>query len=296
MRTSLRLFAAALSTLFAAAFLVVIPSATPAHAIAGFNKVNIGSGSVSEAAPVGSRFIDFPITLTPTGGVDTITATVTTQPDTAFSPADYEAKTETFSWSFNDSSQKTFRVKVNDDAFPELDEKFQVVFTQAPTGADAGTTGTGTINDNDSGAGSVPQISVSGGGSQPEGNADNTRNITVHLDKIYPGGDVAVLYQTLDGTAKSPSDYTGFTTQRHVWPASDNTPDDFVIPVTVKGDTFGEPDEFFQVVFGGNDNAALASNANQNITLTNDDGPAPVVSIGELRPTPSLKATAERRP
>ena len=277
MRTSLRVFAAALSTIFAAAFLVFVPSATPAHAVSGVNIVNIGSASATEG-----QSVHIPISLN-YGAIGNISVTVSTAPLTASSPSDYQFKSQTFSWSFGQADVKDFVVTTNEDNTPEGDEQFRVVFSQAPSGADPGSQGTGTIVDNDGGVGSVPKLTVSGGGTQPEGNADNVRNITVTLDKVYDQ-DVTVNYATADGTAIAPGDYTAIPTATLTFPKNVNPPAPQIIPVTIKGDSFGEPTESFQLTFGGNQNAAFNGAPNQTITLTNDDGAPPTITIADITP------------
>ncbi len=277
MRTSLRVFAAAVSTCFAAAFLVIIPSASPAHAVSGVNIVNIGNGSNTEGG-----IVDVPISLN-YGAIGNVSVTVSTAPLTASSPSDYQFKSQTFNWSFGQGQVQHFMVQTNQDITPEADEQFRVVFSQAPVGADPGSQGTGTIVDNDGGGGTVPKLTVSGGGTQPEGNADNVRDITVTLDKVYDQ-DVTVNYATQDGTAQAPGDYTAIPTATLTFPKNVNPPAPQVIHVGIKGDGFGEPTESFQVIFGSNENAVFNGTPNQTITLTNDDGAPPTITIADITP------------
>ncbi|MDP1793305.1 MAG: Calx-beta domain-containing protein, partial [Acidimicrobiales bacterium] len=168
MRTSLRLFTAAVTTAVAAAFLVIVPSATPAAAQTGFaiNQVNIGSATVSEA----SATITFTVTLdNRVGGA--VSATLKTQDVTAEAGKDYTFTQETLSWTALETAPKQFTVPIINDTVREPSEQFQVIFASAPSGsgASAGTIGTGTITDNEVGA--VPQITVTptGANSFPEG-------------------------------------------------------------------------------------------------------------------------------
>ncbi|MEY2397032.1 MAG: hypothetical protein QOJ00_206 [Actinomycetota bacterium] len=278
MRTSLRVFAAAFCTLFAAAFLVAVPFSSPAHAVSGFNTVNISSASVTE----GQNLV-FTISVTPEVHADTISATVKTEDLTASStssPADYTpVGPTTFTWGFGDSAPKTLTVHSNDDGTREPTEQFLVVFAQPPVAADQGTTGTGTLTDNDTGT--VPQITTSGGGNHTEGDSGTTNHdISVTVDKTYDQ-DVTVHYATQDGTAHAGSDYTA-TSGTLTFPKSVATAQTQHVLVPVTGDTFPEPAENFLVTFSQNSNAAFAGNPNQTVTIQAEDGAPPQVTIADI--------------
>ena len=294
MRTSLRLFAASLSSLLAVAFLTLVPFASPAKAITQFHTVNIGNATVVEGN-AGDTLLDFSVTLSASPIIgESITASLETRDDTAyasfpglatFSP-DYVAKTGTLTWSFGDGLVKHFVVTVKGDTSKEPDETMKVVFANV-TAATAGTTGTGTITNDDGGP--TPTISVSIDPAQQtanEGNADNERTLVATLTNPSTQ-DVTVNYATVDGTAttdvsKGEPDFVKVPTAQLKWLAGATGPQD--VKITIKGDALGEPNESFQVIFGGQNNAALAAGANKTVTLVNDDGAAPVFSIPAITP------------
>ena len=162
MRTSHRLFAAALSSLLAVAFLTIVPFATPAKAVAQFHTVNIGSATVAEGG-----VLDFTVTLSapPIIG-DTVTATLKTVDDTAYSSGgalddflpDYVHKEDTLTWTSGGGTVKHFTVQTNGDSSKEPDEKLRLNFSGISS-ATPGTQGTGTITNDDGGP--TPTITVS---------------------------------------------------------------------------------------------------------------------------------------
>ncbi len=289
MRTSLRLFTAAVSVAVAGAFLAIVPSASPASAQTGFavNQVNIGSatsnnesGSLTFTVSLGNRV----------GGA--VTVTLMTADITAEQAKDYTYHEETLSWGATEGGTKSFTVPLLQDSIPEPSEQFAVTFKSAPSGsgASAGTTGTGTITDDDSGQGTTPKITVTPAGSTSfaegtDANNPNNRVVNVTLDKVY-SEPVSVNYKTVDGTAKAGSDFTGTTSATLTWPGGSNPPAAKQITIPVTQDNFGEPNEQFQLIFAVNKNAAFNGNPNQTFTIQNDDGDPPVITVDPIAPKP----------
>jgi hypothetical protein len=77
----------------------------------------------------------------------------------------------------------------------------------------------------------------------PEGESGNTDFVFVVLLSRVAEADVSVNWQTMDGTATAPTDYTAASGTLTI-PARDRTG---IIKVSVKGDSTYEADETFQV-------------------------------------------------
>jgi hypothetical protein len=283
MRTSLRLFTAAVSVAVAGAFLAIVPSASPASAQTGFaiNQVNVGSATANE----GDGTISFTVSLANRVG-GAVSVTLKTQDLNAEAGKDYQQTQQTLSWGATEGGTKQFTVPLINDTLREPSEQFLVTFASAPTGsgATAGNSGTGTITDND--AGTVPTITVTPAGSNSfnEGTGgDNIRLYNVTLDTV--GSEpVSVNYKTVDGTAKNGSDFTGTDSATLTWPAATNPPAPKQVQIPIMTDSFGEPNEQFQLIFAINKNAALAPNPNQLLTIQNDDGAVPAITIDPIPP------------
>jgi hypothetical protein len=280
MRTSLRLFAAALSTFVAAVFLIAVPFAPKAAAVNGIHTVNIGSVTVAENAGVAH----VSVTLSPIGSLcDTIQATVKTLANTATPGEDYTETQQTLTWnSCGQSASQNFDVPIINDGLVEPSETFKVVFASEPTGASRGSEGLVTITSNDAGTPAAIAVAMAPGSNQsaPEGQADNVRSVRVTVSG-YAGAQVRLNYTTQDGSATSDPALGAVDYQPKSGTLTFNGNGSQDIPITIKGDTFPEPDEAFKVIFGGNQNATLAGGADKEITLTNDDGPALTIAFGE---------------
>ena len=127
----------------------------------------------------------------------------------------------------------------------------------------------------------LPTLSISGGGSFPEGWDDHQIGLTVTLNKAS-NQTVMVKYDTADGTATAGSDYTA-ASGTLTFPAGTVAK---TIAVTIKGDLLNEPDETLKVVLSQPQNATVAV-AEATITLINDDQPLAMVldhvpKIGEF--------------
>lgn len=121
----------------------------------------------------------------------------------------------------------------------------------------------------------VPKLSV-GDITQAEGSAGSrSLDVTVTLSQAV-SQDVSFSFTTEDGSALSfnSSDYSMTSGAGTIAAGRTST----VIPVSVRGDTEDEPDESFTVRLSNPNNAALDKSA-ATITLTNDDGGPPLVTL-----------------
>ena len=280
MRTSLRVFLAAVSTLLIGAFVAAIP-ATPASAVNGIHTINISSRNCAE----GSNPCNVDVTLQ--GGVNfgpTITATIKSVDGSARAGSDYVTVNQNVSWAGGESGTKTIPVVVNQDSSKEPAEDFTLTVTN-PVQAAAGTNGTITIP-NDDGTPIPTLVIAPSPASAAEGNADGTRRVDVSVSNPT-NQDMNVNYATSDGsatsdTAKGAKDYTPTSGKLH-WDSGTGQVQHIDIPI--KGDTIAEPDETINLNFGSPDNVAIPGGSNPTVlTLTNDDaGTVPAFTIDAIQ-------------
>ena len=161
-------------------------------------------------------------------------------------------------------------VLVNGDTTIEPDETFTVRLSNAVGATITDADGTGTIV-NDDVAFSINDVT------QNEGNAGNTSfTFTVTKTGTTPLS-TSVTYETIDGTAVSPGDFTAIPPTILNFGPSDST---LPVTVTVKGDVVPEPNETFMVHLSSPTNATI-SNADGLGTITNDDGLPPIVYVDD---------------
>ncbi|MEY2424654.1 MAG: large repetitive protein, partial [Actinomycetota bacterium] len=274
MRTSLRVFAAALSALLVAAFLTVVPFGSKAQALNGVSTISVDNVTVSEAT--GS--VTFHVTVQPTPSVpfDEIEADIKTVDDTARAGQDYNAFTRHVSWDANDDATITVTVAnaIINDTGREPSEKFTLSIINTVS-ASPGAPGSVTITDAGDGNGAAPTFVIQPQGPAPEGDGPGNRSVTVSVTNpsTLP---ISIDYATADGTATSDSekgakDYTP-KSGTLTWAPADNGAAK-QINIAIIGDTFAEPDESFFVNFGGLDNAQFQNGqAAPELVLQNDDG------------------------
>jgi hypothetical protein len=280
MRTSLRVFTAAVSTLLLGALITVLPFATPAGAVNGIHTIVITGRNCTEGAN------PCKVDVTLQGGVNfgpTITATIKSSDGTARANQDYSPVSADVSWAGGESGTKTIDVNTTADTHKEPDETFTLSVTN-PVQAAAGAPATITIPNNDGNP--IPTLSINPNpGSAAEGNGDNVRTVDVSVNNPTDIG-MDVNYATSDGTAtsttdKGAKDYTPVAGTLH-WNAGDGSVQHIDIPI--KGDGIPEPDETFFLNFGSPNNLAIPSGNPANITLTNDDaGTVPSLTIDPIQ-------------
>ncbi|HEY0546321.1 MAG TPA: Calx-beta domain-containing protein [Pyrinomonadaceae bacterium] len=224
------------------------------------------------------------ITVTRTGGSDgavsvdyaTVAGGTATGGASCGAGVDYVNASGTLNWTNGDSAPKTFTITICNDTTNEASETVNLALSNATGGATIGAQGTAvlTITDDDT----VPSISINDV-SQFEGNVGTT-NFTFNVTlSAASGQSVTVHYQTADGTATAPSDYTAILdTPLTFMPGQTSLP----VTVSVIGDTNFEANETFFVNLSNPTNATILDNQGQG-TIQNDDAVPGTVSINDVR-------------
>jgi len=185
----------------------------------------------------------------------------------------------------NGQASNTFTVAICPDSLNKIDETFNVTLSAPTGGATLGSPSAAvvTITNDDP----VPTISISDV-SLNEGNAGTTAfTFNVSLSAAS-GQTVTVHYQTADGTAVAPGDYTALPDTVLTF-----NPGTTTLPVTVlvNGDTGVEPNETFFVNLTTPVNATILDNQGLG-TIQNDDiGAAGAYSINDVRVTEGSAGT-----
>jgi Ca2+-binding RTX toxin-like protein len=184
---------------------------------------------------------------------------------TAHEPGDYGAMTTRLTFSAGQTS-KTVVVKVHGDTVDEPDENFAVNLTVVSGDVVLGDgQGEGTIVDDDP----LSSLAV-GDASVIEGSSGTTTAaLTVTLSSASEQ-TVTVAYDTADGTAHAPSDYTG-TSGTLTFAPGQTTRN---VSVSVNGDTEIEPNETFLVELTNPTNATIERGVGTG-TILNDDAAGP---------------------
>ncbi len=197
-----------------------------------------------------------------------------TEEGTAEAGSDYEeVDIETY-FIPEGASTVTLPINIYGDTDIEEDEKFYLHITNENNLVVSGHVATGNILNDD---GSYPKISFSTTSiSQNEGNSTYDINITLVLDK--PAfGDCSFSYATAKGSANSAEgDYVAIPTSSYTIAEGDSS---VTIPVTIQGDTIIENDEIFYFNIDNLNNLTLEGEDQASITLLNDDGSYPTISI-----------------
>jgi uncharacterized repeat protein (TIGR01451 family) len=164
---------------------------------------------------------------------------------------------------------KTFSIPIIGDTLVEDDETFSVQLSNPVNASIERGTALGTIVDDDHGGPALPVASIDNV-SVNEGNAGlSFATFTLRLS-IPPATVSRVRFQTQDGTATAGSDYVSANAELVFQPGE--TVKTFTIAII--GDTAFEPDETFNVVITGADNATF-STAPAICTIVNDDAQVP---------------------
>ena len=176
---------------------------------------------------------------------------------------DYTANTTALTFSGTKGETETFTVSTTEDAVLEGNETFTVGLSVSGTslGVTATDTGTGTINDDESGA----AVTIN------DANADegNSMTFTVTLNKAVQGG-LKVTPGYTDGTASSTTDYTRHTTALTFTGAANETR---TFTVSTTEDAVVEGNETFTVGLSvsGTSLSVTATDTGAG-TINNDDG------------------------
>jgi muramidase (phage lysozyme) len=232
-------------------------------AVAG--TLSIGAAVAQNEGNAGTTSFVYPVTLS-ANPVSNVTVVVTTSNGTATTAdGDYQALTQTLTFTPGGSLTQNVTVLVNGDTKDENNETFNVTLSNA-VGATIGTAGsTGTIQNDD-----IPPVLSIGNVSLTEGNAGTkTFSFPVTLSQAS-GKQITVAYTTANGTAAAGSDYT--TTSGILTIAAGATTG--TINVSVTGDTTSEADETFFVNLSSPTNVTLTGGGatlQATGTIQNDD-------------------------
>ena len=205
----------------------------------------------------------------PTGGV---TFDIATQDNTAtVADNDYVNRALTGQTIAAGNTTYTFDVTVNGDLNIEPNESFFVNVTNVTGATILDGQGVGTIQNDDSPALSINDVSPS------EGNSGTTTfTFTVSSSLPAPAGGITFDIATADGTATvAGSDYVARSLTGQSIPAGQTS---YTFDVSVNGDTLVEPDEtFFVNVTNVSANASILDGQGQG-TIQNDDTANLVIS------------------
>lgn len=201
----------------------------------------------------------FTVTATPAPG-QTITVNFATVNSSASAPDDYTSTNGILTFAPGEAT-KTISVPVNGDLLYESTETFNVLLSSPTNGTIADTSGIGTILNDDL----LPVITI-GDAIVSEGNTGTT-NATFTLTLSAPSGlSASVFYNTANGTAIAPADYTSVSSSVTFNVGETNK----TIVVSVKGDTTNEPNEIFYVYLSSSGNATIGDSQGLG-TILNDD-------------------------
>ncbi len=197
-----------------------------------------------------------------------------TQDNSAEAESDYE-KIELKTYLIaKDARNITIPVIINGDTDIEEDEYFYLRITHEKDVVVHGHIANGWIINDD---GSYPEISFSTESlSLLEGNISKDINITLTLDQPAMA-DTHFDYYTYDGSATTDdNDYVAIARNTYTIPEGNSS---ITIPVTINGDNNIEEDERFYFEIDKLNNIELADGDRSSITLLNDDGSYPLISI-----------------
>ena len=191
---------------------------------------------------------------------------------TAVAPGDFTAiAATTLNFAANETT-KQVTVLVNGDTTFEADEAFTVHLSNASGATISDADGTGTIVNDDA----APSFSIDDV-THNEGNSGTTSYVFTVTKTGSTELSSSVDYETVDGTAVAPGDYTAIAATTLNFAANETTKQ---ITVLVNGDTTFETDEAFTVHLS-NASGATISDADGTGTIVNDEA-APTFSIDDV--------------
>jgi len=180
-----------------------------------------------------------------------------TRNGTAVYGADYRGNSGTVTIPAG-SSSAVLKLKVLDDRIYEATEYFDVVLSNPVNATLLRPVGRVTLVDND-----VPPVVSIANSVVTEGSLSST--VVVSLDTVS-GAPVTVTYQTVQGTARPPFDYTD-QSGTIIIPAGQTSA---TIPVMIRQDKLAEPDEAFKIVLSTPVDSKLGRAA-AIVTIQDDD-------------------------
>ena len=229
--------------------------------------------SIADATAEEGETVELSVTLSK-ASAGAVTVEYRTVAGTALAGTDYTAATGTLTF-LAGSRREVIAVATIEDELAESDEGFTVEL-RAPSGATLrGDTGTGTIVDDDTDAGTgdaLPELSIADATAE-EG---ETVELSVTLSKASAGA-VTVEYRTVAGTALAGTDYTA-AAGTLTFEAGERRA---TIEVATIEDEVAELDETFTVELSGPSGGVLGDRT--GVGTIADDEAAPEVSIGDAR-------------
>ena len=222
-----------------------------------FPALSIGDATVEEGGTA-----SFAVTLSPESA-RTVTVAYRTFGGTAAEGSDYEAKSDTLTFTAGMTSQ-TVQVVTKEDTDDEPDESFTVRLSSPNNATLMDNSGSGTITDDDDDAIiDLPTLSI-GDASADEG---ETASFGVTLAGTSTQ-TVTVAYQTFGGTAVEGTDYVAASdTLTFAVGTTQQT-----IEVLTSEDTDDEPDESFTVRLSSPTNAILVDDSGSGTIRDDDEG------------------------
>ncbi|HKQ50764.1 MAG TPA: Calx-beta domain-containing protein [Pyrinomonadaceae bacterium] len=187
---------------------------------------------------------------------------------TAGAGSDFNSTSGTLN--FTSASSQTITVQVKGDTLDEPNETFQVVLSNPTNATLSDGTAVGTIADNDP----FPTLKVSSPTvTEPDTGSNATATFTVSLS-APSWQTVTVKYQTANGSAIAPRDYTATALTTLTFMPGERTK---TVTVPVVGDLLDEVNEYFRLVLSAPTNATVEVGKG-TCTITDDD-PRPTITI-----------------
>jgi hypothetical protein len=210
-----------------------------------------------------------------------VTVHYKTTDGTAKAPGDYTAAADTTLTFTPGQTSKTVPVPVKGDTIDEPDETYTVDLSNPSNATIADSQGAGQITDDDS----PPTLSV-GDLNVNEGDSGTT-NATFHVTlDAASGKTIQVTYQTEDGTAQAPGDYTATGPATLTFDPGDT---DKTVDVPVVVNTTVQSDRSFKLNISSPTNATIADS--QGVATIVDDDSPPTISVDNVAVTEGNSGT-----
>ncbi|HEX8492539.1 MAG TPA: Calx-beta domain-containing protein [Pyrinomonadaceae bacterium] len=231
-------------------------------------KLSVNSVVVAEANTGVTTTAVFTVKLS-FASAKTVTVRYATANVNAIAGADYTALPLTTLTFLPGETTKTVPVRITGDALDEVNETFKLLLSSPANAAMSNGVGTATINDNDL----PPTVRVSSP-TVTEGNVATPVSFAVTLSA--PSGQVVtVKYQTADGTATAPADYTSKPLTTLTFLPGETTK---TIAVSIAGDLLDEAAESFKLMLSAPANSTIATGTGTCIITDNDLPPSITIS------------------
>lgn len=221
--------------------------------------LSINDATVTEGNS-GTTLAIFTVTLSPASS-DAVSVDWATSDGSAASPGDYIGASDSLSFSPGETT-KTVSVAVVGDTAVEPQENFFVNLSNAGVALGDGQ-GVGTINDDDA----PPSVSMSIADFTITEGTGGTKNAVLTVTLSAPSSQqVTVAYQTMNGTAVAPGDYTSTSGTLTFAPGQTSK----TIVVAIVGDAVKETSESFTVELSNPTNATILDGSGRCVIRDND--------------------------